>query len=195
MKARGTRVGESHRRWSLVVVLALTLLPAVVRAEEFTLTSTTFHDGDTLRADQASSGNDASGKACGGKNISPQLTWRGAPAETQSFALTLIDIDGRRGAGVTHWLLYNIPASVTSLALGDGTAGKYTAGKNIYDQTTYLGPCTSLGEAPHHYVVTIFALDVLPSLPPGLDRDNFIRAVQPHVIREMSIIGRFQRSP
>lgn len=162
-------------------------------AEPFVLSSTSFHDGEMLKAEQAATGTDAAGSPCGGRNISPQLSWTGAPAQTQSFAVMLIDIDGRRGAGVTHWLLYNIPPSVTSLGAGDGTANKYSAGKNVYGHTEYTGPCTTHGEAPHHYVVTVFALDVPPSLPAALDREGFIAAVLPHTIREMSLVGRYVR--
>jgi hypothetical protein len=138
-------------------------------------------------------GNDQAGKPCGGSDISPQLSWSGAPKETQGYAIAMIDIDGRRGAGVTHWLLYNIPATVTSLAAGAGKPDLYGGGKNVWDRTGYSGPCAAIGESAHHYVFTIFALDSAAPLPPALDRDGFMKAVPPHALRVTSIIGRSAR--
>jgi len=184
------------RHGLLVSALAVILggMPALAAAEPFALTSASFRDGDAVPADQAASGNDPAGKPCGGKNIAPALNWSGVPERTQSFAVTMVDIDARRGAGVTQWLLYNIPASVTSLALGEGNRAVYTAGKNVYGQTTYLGPCTGIGDSPHHYVISIFALDQPPELPAGLDRDALMHAIQPHVVRESSLVGHFART-
>jgi Raf kinase inhibitor-like YbhB/YbcL family protein len=171
----------------------LALFPAIVRAEPFTVTSPNFKDGEMLKPDQGQVGNDRAGRPCGGQDISPQLAWTGAPPETKSFAVSLIDIDGRKGAGVTHWLLYNIPPTVTSLPAGIGKTTTYTAGKNILDQFAWTGACAAWGDAPHHYVFTVFALDAPPTFPPGFDRDAFIQQVQSHTIRMMSIVGRYQR--
>lgn len=140
------------------------------------------------------SGNDQAGRPCGGRDVSPQLAWSGAPKETQSYALSMVDIDGRRGAGVTHWLLYNIPATVASVPAGAGTPELYSGGKNVYDRIGYAGPCTTSGEAPHHYVITLYALDTPPGLPAGLDRDGFLKALQPHALRVTSLIGRSVRA-
>jgi Raf kinase inhibitor-like YbhB/YbcL family protein len=177
-----------------LVLMALVTFPSAAMAEPFTLTSTTFHDNDLVPLTMVAGGNDQGGKPCGGRDISPQLTWSGASAETQSYAVSMIDIDGRRGAGVTHWLLYNIPATVTSLAAGAGTTDAYSSGKNVWDRTGYSGPCTTLGEAPHHYAIMIYALDSPPTLPAGLDRDGFMKAVLPHALRVTSAIGRSVRA-
>jgi Raf kinase inhibitor-like YbhB/YbcL family protein len=178
----------------LGLLTAFAAFPIAAIAEPFSITSTTFRDGDMVPKSMVAGGNDASGKACGGNDLSPQLSWSGAPEETQSYAIAMIDIDGRRGAGVTHWLLYNIPATVTTLAAGAGSPELYTGGKNVWDRIGFSGPCTSIGEAPHHYVITLFALDTAAAVPSGLDRDGFLKAIMPHSLRVTSIIGRSVRS-
>ena len=181
-------------RWLISLLLAaIVAFPVAAMADPFSITSATFRDGEMVPLSMVAGGNDQAGKPCGGRDISPQLSWTGAPKETQSYAIAMIDIDGRRGAGVTHWLLYNIPAIVTSLA-GAGIPELYSGGKNVWDRIGYTGPCTSIGEAPHHYVITLYALDAPPALPAGLDRDGFMKAILPHSLRVTSIIGRSVRA-
>src|SRR5262245_3514836 len=55
-----------------------------------------------------------------GANVSPALGWSGTPSETKAFALVVHDPDAPLvtgdGYGFVHWVLYNIPASTTTLA-------------------------------------------------------------------------------
>ena len=84
-------------------------------AAPFTLMSSTFKDG-TLMPSKVANMN-APGATpnpnCVGQNVSPQLSWSGAPDGTKSFALTMVDPEGRGGLGVFHWVAYGIPANVT----------------------------------------------------------------------------------
>jgi Raf kinase inhibitor-like YbhB/YbcL family protein len=105
------------------------------------------------------------GSGCSGGNISPQLNWKGAPAATKSFALTVYDPDAPTGSGFWHWVVFNIPATAASLPknAGDIKANLAPAGsvqtRNDYSVQGYGGPCPPKGK-PHHYVFTIFAVDV-----------------------------------
>jgi len=87
----------------------------------FAVTSNSFKDGDYLPKDFILSAD--FGFGCAGGNTSPHLKWSGAPAGTKSFAVTCYDPDAPTGSGFWHWLVVNIPADVTELALGAGSAG------------------------------------------------------------------------
>lgn len=104
-------------------------------------------------------------EACGGKNLSPELHWSGAPEGTKSFAITVYDPDAPTGSGWWHWLVYNIPAGTTQLLRGASSSENVLPpgtrqGINDYSQPGYGGPCPPSGSTPHHYVFTIYALKV-----------------------------------
>ena len=119
---------------------------------------------------------------CAGDNVSPALDWVNAPARTRSFVLLVDDQAGRAGLGVSHAVIYGIPAGVTSLAEGElsapAKAGRFVSGKNVIGQQ-YLGPCPPRGTAFQHYVFTLVATDVDPAaLPPGLTKEDVLKALQ-----------------
>ncbi len=113
------------------------------------------------------------GFGCEGGNISPALSWSGAPAGTKSFALSVYDPDSPTGSGFWHWVVFNIPPEVTSLPKGAGDPKSSGAPKGAVQSRTdygvpgYGGPCPPKGDAPHHYLFTVFAVDA-----PKLDGDE-----------------------
>ena len=124
----------------------------------FELQSSVIAPNSTLANDQV-----YNGFGCSGKNISPPLRWSGAPSATKSFALTMYDPDAPTGSGWWHWVVYNIPASITELPQGAGDAGgKMPAGalqgRTDFGTSGYGGPCPPAGHKPHHYVFTLYAL-------------------------------------
>jgi Raf kinase inhibitor-like YbhB/YbcL family protein len=125
----------------------------------FSLTSKSFNDGDYLALDHVLS--ESFGFGCDGKNISPQLSWSGAPDGTASFALTCYDPDAPTGSGFWHWVVVNIPADVTSLDAG-ASPGKIPSGalevRNDTGQSAYAGPCPPEGDHPHRYIFTVHAV-------------------------------------
>lgn len=120
---------------------------------------------------------------CTGANRSPELSWHGAPAATRSFALSIVDPDAP-GRGWWHWAVAGIPASVTQLpsnASASGALRKLGAveSRNDFDTDGYGGPCPPSGK-PHHYVITVYALDTtdlrLSQGRPSLMFEHEIRA-------------------
>ena len=179
----------------LNVVIALLCLSVAVPAlaDDFTLTSPSLEDNGKLAVKNA--GNDKSNPNCVGENISPPLEWKNPPAGTKSFALTLVDPEGRAGLGVVHWVAYGIAASVTGFAEGDvsGPSDKYVGGKSTPGLAHYFGPCTPPGDW-HHYTFTLIATDLDPkALEPGLTRDQLLEKLNGHTKGAAGLIGRFTK--
>lgn len=131
------------------------------QAQTMTLTSPDIKDGGTIANQQV-----FKGFGCTGDNISPALSWSGAPANTKSFAVSIYDPDAPTGSGWWHWVVYNIPAGTTSLPKDAGDPSKGLMPKGAVQSRTdfgtagYGGPCPPPGDKPHHYRITVFALDV-----------------------------------
>jgi len=162
--------------------------------QSFTLTSTSFKDGEMMQVKNA--GNDKSNPNCVGENISPPMTWTNVPAGTKSFALLMYDPEGRQGLGVVHWVAYGIPASVTSFAEGEvgKESPKYIGGKGTRGASIYLGPCPPPKTGMHHYTFTLIATDLDPKeLKPGLTKDELWTALNGHTKGAAGLVGTFGR--
>jgi len=129
----------------------------------FTVTSNSFKDGDYLPNDFILSADFGFGYA--GGNKSPHLQWSQAPVGTESFAVTCYDPDAPTGSGFWHWLVVNIPANVSELPEGAGSAGGRLPNGASQTRTDfgapgYGGPCPPQGDHPHRYLFTVFAVKV-----------------------------------
>ena len=128
---------------------------------------------------------------CGGENRSPVLTWSDAPKGTKSFALLVHDPDAPRAGGFDHWVLYNLPPAKPRLAPNEPSDG--TQGRNGTGAPGYYGPCPPPGNV-HHYVFTLFALDVAHiGGDAPLDAAAMRRAITGHVLAEATLTGLYQR--
>ena len=101
-----------------------------------------------------------------GANLSPALSWKGAPEGTRSFVVTVYDPDAPTGSGWWHWVVVNIPATVTALPEGAGS-GKGGLPEGALQIRTDFGAPGYGGAAPppgraHPYIVTVYSLDVPP---------------------------------
>ena len=132
---------------------------------------------------------------CDGEDISPSLAWNNLPAGTQRLALSMEDPDAPSGT-FTHWLIYEIPVETTGLpeaiARDISVLGVQVQGKNSFGQAGYSGPCPP-GGAPHHYIFTIYALDRLLDLSPGLTASEFKKALEGHILGTGSLTGLYGR--
>ncbi|MFI5936246.1 YbhB/YbcL family Raf kinase inhibitor-like protein [Actinoplanes sp. NPDC051494] len=127
------------------------LLPAV---PAFAVTSTDVTDGQPLDELYVHT-------SAGGKNLSPQLAWSGFPAETRGFVVTCFDPDAPTGSGFWHWVVVNLPASVTELPRGvDPLPEGALSIRTDFGSDGYGGAAPPPGDRPHRYVFAVHAIDV-----------------------------------
>jgi hypothetical protein len=157
---------------------------------KLTLSSAVFADGATIPQSAV-----FNAFGCTGQNRSPDLSWTAGPAGTKSYAVTMWDPDAPTGVGWVHWVLFNIPGDVTSLA-EDAGKHKHASigamhGTNDFGLHAYDGPCPPAGDPPHHYHLIVYALDV-PSLQ-GLDESTsyakFKFMAREHVLATGEFVG------
>lgn len=130
-----------------------TLLPAV---GSFEVTSEDVADGQPLSQEFL-----FDDWGMGGGNQSPQLSWSGAPPETRSYAVTCFDPDAPTPSGFWHWVLVDLPASVTSLPRGvtDLPGNAFTV-RNDAMTSGYAGAAPPAGDQQHRYYFVVHAVDV-----------------------------------
>jgi Raf kinase inhibitor-like YbhB/YbcL family protein len=133
---------------------------------------------------------------CDGDNISPPLAWSGAPQGTRSFALIMHDPDAPKPGGYTHWVVYNIPSTVTHLEenapkqerLPDGGI----QGENDSGRIGYTGPCPPSGT--HRYYFRLYALDREVDLKGGASKSELESAMKGHILAQAELMGKYKRS-
>jgi len=156
-----------------------------------TLSSTSFEDGGVVPDKYTAAGGATAG--------SPALQWANAPATVVTFVLIMHDPDvalQRKSEDFLHWMLFNIPASTSSLpesvpanaSLPDGTV----QAKNGRGQVGYQ-PLGAPAGPYHHYMFELYGLDTKLDLGPDATRADLLKAMDGHVVAKHSIVGRFHR--
>ena len=155
---------------------------------ELSLTSTAFSDGAAIPREYT----------CDGEDISPPLTWTGAPSDTQSFALIVDDPDAPDPAAPkmtwVHWVLYNISPSTTSLPRAVSSADLPPGtgeGLNDWKRTGYGGPCPPIGR--HRYFHKLYALDVQLSDLDTPTKADLEEAMNGHILASAELVGTYER--
>jgi Raf kinase inhibitor-like YbhB/YbcL family protein len=131
---------------------------------------------------------------CDGKNVSPALSWTGAPEKTRSFALVMDDPDAP-GKTWVHWVVFDLPAGATGLPEGVPPRPSIESGglqgANDFGKVGYGGPCPPSGT--HNYVFTLYALDGELALPGRPSKAALLRAMEGHVLGQARLIGQYSR--
>lgn len=147
---------------------------------DFKLISSAFEEGKAIPAKYT----------CDGSNISPPLSWKGFPEKTKSFAIIMDDPDAPMGTWV-HWVMYNIPGTVTSLeekkSVGEINA---IAGLNSWNEKGYNGPCPPDGT--HQYHFKLYALDKTLTTKDGMTKAELLEAMKGHILSETTLTGLFR---
>jgi hypothetical protein len=161
----------------------------------FSLTSRDFKPNGTLQMEQV-----FNSFGCTGRNISPELAWSGAPEGTKSFAVLVHDPDAPTGgAGWWHWLVLNIPATASGLAKDAGKAdGSNLPAGAVQINTDFGGPgwggpCPPVGDKPHRYVFTVYALKVDRLDASGGSASLAGYMVNGNAIGKATLVGKFGR--
>lgn len=180
-------------RWLMAWAFVF-LIQTATQGDELRLSSSTLHEGGLVRKEHV-----LNGSGCGGRNISPELRWAGAPGRTKSFGVTIFDLDAPGGHGFWHWVVFNLGPSGHELPAGAGIASGQGLPKgssqtrNDYGSTGYGGPCPPPGST-HRYVVTVYALDTGKLAASASDAPSRVAAeMERHVLAKGSINVRYGR--
>ncbi|MEO8679442.1 MAG: YbhB/YbcL family Raf kinase inhibitor-like protein [Vicinamibacterales bacterium] len=157
-----------------------------------TLTTTGWPDGGTIPIKHSQAG----------KDVSPALAWSNAPAEAVSFVIVAHDLDtlANNGDDMLHWLLWNIPKTVTAIPEGAPALGQLPDGTRQLSGTGpyYRGPAAPASGPPHHYVFEIYALDAMLDVVatgqnPGLTRAAVMTAMTGHIRGKGVMVGLYKK--
>ncbi len=132
---------------------------------------------------------------CDGQDISPPLSWSGAPEGTKSLALISDDPDAPVGTWV-HWVMYDIPADVSGLPENVPPNEKLengaVQGTSSFGRIGYGGPCPPGGT--HRYYFKLYALDTMLNLSPGAKKEAVLEAMEGHILAQGELMGRYKRA-
>lgn len=156
---------------------------SVNNRSEMKIISSSFNEGDLIPSQYT----------CTGENISPPVSWTGIPANAKSLALVVDDPDAPAGDWV-HWVIYNIPFSMTGLqekfpkskTMDNGII----QGVNDFKNNGYNGPCPPSGT--HRYYFRLYALDINVN-DADLSKDELNKAMDGHILAKSELMGKYKK--
>lgn len=158
----------------------------------FSVSSESFSNGEAFKLSQLSGILGINGA----KDMSPQLTWSGAPKNTKSYAIMEFDPDEPTGSGFWHWVVFNIPATVTELPENAGDPDSNLMPKeavtlrNDAGYVRYIGSAPPPGDGLHHYFFTVFAVDIEKlDVPPDSNPAKLGLSLFTHAIGRATIMA------
>ena len=170
----------------ILIFFNLSVLAYAGEVDSLKVSSSTFFAGETM----------PEFTTCEGEDTSPALKWSDAPDGTKSFAIIADDPDAPNTTWV-HWIVYDIPASVTFLEEGQGSSESIFHGAkhgvNDFGNKNYGGPCPPAGHGVHRYYFKVYALDEMLDLEPGPSKAELLEAMEGHILAKGSIKGLYER--
>jgi Raf kinase inhibitor-like YbhB/YbcL family protein len=173
-------------------IILSALMASALLANNFTLQSNDLEG-------QLSKSQEFNSFGCTGENKSPELHWDNAPKGTKSFAITVYDPDAPTGSGWWHWLVVNIPKTMTSVANNASAQGTLPKGAvetvTDYGSASFGGACPPQGDKAHTYIFTVYALDV-EKLEVTDKSDSALVGymINQHVLEKASMVSYYQRA-
>jgi Raf kinase inhibitor-like YbhB/YbcL family protein len=133
---------------------------------------------------------------CGGENVSPDLSWSGAPDGTRSFVLTMVDMDVKP-AFWSHWVVADLPPSAEGITRGaKALPSPARAVVSNFGDAAYAGPCPPPGSGLHHYTFTIWAMpEASTTLPADQPADALIGALAKTALAHGSLTAAAMAKP
>jgi Raf kinase inhibitor-like YbhB/YbcL family protein len=134
-----------------------------------------------------------------GADVSPPLAWSKLPAAARSLAVVCDDPDAPIKEPWVHWVIFNIPASMTALPEGvEKTAAPRNVpgaaqGHNSWSRLGWNGPLPPKGHGVHHYHFRVYALNEPLVLAADVDKNQLLAALQNHLVGQAEIIGTYER--
>jgi Raf kinase inhibitor-like YbhB/YbcL family protein len=162
------------------------------------ITSTVFEEGQRIPKQYTGEGGD----------ISPPLRWSGVPEEAKELLLICDDPDAPTDEPWVHWVIYKIPANVSSLKEGIPRKTRLTdpqgtlQGKNSWpaavkngvpENIGYRGPMPPANHGTHHYYFKLYALEAKLSAEAGMDKKSILKEIEDHVLAEGQLMGTYSR--
>lgn len=133
-------------------------------SDDITVTSPMVREGEALPARYT----------CTGEGASPPLRWSGLPADTESLALVVDDVQASGDAAV-HWVVYGIDPDNPEIPEAS-VRPPAQQGQNSFGHAAYEPPCPEEG-IEHEFRFTIYALSENPELSEAVALDVALGAI------------------